>query len=384
VARSTSTAPSGPVSAVPATVLHMPDRRALNRASLHRQLLLERAALPALDAVRRLVALQAQAANAPYVGLWSRLRDFDRAGLTDLLHDRSVVRGSLLRGTQHLAAAEDYRWLRPLVQPALDRARQAAFGRRTAGIDLSELAAEGRRLLDGRTLTRPQLRELLARRWPDRDPEALGWSVQALLPLVHPPPNGTWGRGGATPFALADQWLGGPLAAEPSVEDLVLRYLAAFGPAGVMDAQAWSGLTRLREVLDRMRPRLRTLSGEDGRELFDLPDADQPDPGTPAPPRFLPEFDNLIVAYADRTRLMGDEVRRRVCVGSMVYPTVLVDGVVAGVWRIERADGGANLVVEEFAPVSGGARAALAEEGARLLGWAAGGQAHDVRFLPAA
>jgi hypothetical protein len=358
----------------------MLDRRALNRATLHRQLLLTRAPLAALDAVRRLVALQAQAANAPYLGLWSRLSDFDQADLTDLFEDRSVVRGSLLRGTQHLTAAADYRWLRPLVQPALDRGRRAAFGRRTAGLDLSELAAEGRRLLDGRTLTRPQLRDQLARRWPDRDPEALGWSVQALLPLVHPPPSGTWGRGGATPFVLAEQWLGGPLAAEASVEDLVVRYLAAFGPAGVMDVQAWSGLTRLREVLDRLRPRLRAFRDEDGRELFDLPDAEWPDPNAPAPPRFLPEFDNLIVAYADRTRLMSDEVRGRVCVGSMVFPTVLVDGMVAAIWRLERADGGTSLVVDEFETLADDDRAAVAAEGERLLGWAAGGQAHDVRF----
>jgi hypothetical protein len=361
----------------------MLDRRALNRAALHRQLLLERAPLSGLDAVRRLVALQAQAPNAPYLGLWSRLRGFDLGTLTALLNDRSVVRASLLRGTQHLAAAEDYRWLRPLMQPALDRGRQAAFGRRTAGLDLSELAAEGRRLLDGRTLTRPQLRDLLARRWPDRDAEALGWSVQALLPLVHPPPNGTWGRGGATPFALAEEWLGEPLVAEPSVEDLVVRYLAAFGPAGVMDVQAWSGLTRLREVLDRMRPRLRAFRDEAGRELFDLPDAARPDPQTPAPPRFLPEFDNLIVAYADRARLMSDDVRKRVCVGSMVFPTVLVDGVVVGVWRIGRTEGPASLVVTEFEPLTDADRAALTEEGGRLLTFAAGADAHEVRFAPA-
>lgn len=357
------------------------DRRALNRATLERQLLLRRADLPADAAIERLVALQAQETNEPYIGLWARLAGFRHEALTRLLHERRVVRSSLLRGTQHLATADDYLWLRPLLQPALDRGRQAAFGRRTAGLDLAELAAAGRALLQGRNLTRPQLRALLAERWPDRDPQALAWSVQALVPLVHPPPNGTWGSGGATPFALAEDWLGRPLAASPSPEELVRRYLAAFGPASVMDVQAWSGLTRLREVVERLRPRLRVFRDEAGRELYDLPDAPLPDPGTPAPPRLLPMFDNLMVAYADRTRVMTDEHRRRVCVGAVVAATALVDGRVRGTWRIERQGETAVLLVELFEPLAAVDGAALAEEGARLLGFAAEGAAHDVRLV---
>ncbi|MFB9890853.1 winged helix DNA-binding domain-containing protein [Planobispora takensis] len=398
--------------------------RALNRITLERQLLLRRSGMSALAAVEHLTGLQAQAGNAPYLGLAARLSDFAHDDLTALLYGRQAVRSSVLRGTLHLVSAADYRWLRPLVQPVLTRGRQAAFGRVTAGVDLSELAAAARDLLAGRTLTRPQLGRMLAERWPGVPPEALGWSAQSLLPLVHVPPQGTWNRGGATPFALAEEWLAeewlagewlagewlagewrdgpperapeesspeetaaggrtgrecaGPAGtgAEAPVERMIRRYLAAFGPAGVMDMQAWSGLTRLREVVAGMD--LRILRGEDGRELFDLPGAPPPpDPGTPAPARFLPEFDNLMVAYADRTRIMTDEYRRRVCVGAMVAPTILVDGTVRGTWKLA----GGRLSVQPFEPLTARARAGLTAEADRLLAFAG---ARDLEFLPVA
>ncbi|MBG0831902.1 winged helix DNA-binding domain-containing protein [Planomonospora sp. ID67723] len=364
---------------------------ALNRITLDRQLLLRRSELSPLAAVEHLAGLQAQSANAPYLGLAARLARFTVADLTALLYGRQAVRASVLRGTLHLVAAADYRWLRPLMQPVLARGRQASFGRVTAGVDLEELAAAGRELLAGRVLTRPQLGRLLAERWPGVPADALGWSAQSMLQLVHVPPQGTWGRGGATPFALADEWLGGPVepacpedgagasgsvAAGPPVERLVHRYLAAFGPAAVMDVQAWSGLTRLREVVARMD--LRVYRDENGREVFDLPDAPPPpDPDTPAPARFLPEFDNLMVAYADRTRIMTDEHRRRVCVGSMVAPTVLVDGTVHGTWKLT-AD---RLVVQPFVPLTARAETELSQEADRLLTLTG---ARDLEFLPPA
>ncbi|MBO3749705.1 AlkZ family DNA glycosylase [Streptosporangiaceae bacterium NEAU-GS5] len=341
-------------------------RRTLNRTTLRRQLLLERAPISALAAIERVVALQAQAVYAPYVGLWSRVRGFAHDDLTRLLLDRSVVRGWLLRSTQHLTASADYAWLRPLVRPAMARARQAAFGRATRDVDLAELAEAARTLLAGRTLTRPQIGRLLAERWPGCDPAALGWSVQALLPIIHEPPNGTWGRGGATPFTLAESWLGGPLATEPDPRALVRRYLAGYGPASVMDVQAWSGLTRLREVVESMP--LRTYRAESGATLYDLPEAELADPAEPAPVRFLPEFDNLMVAYADRTRIMTDEHRRRVCVGSQVAATVLVDGMVAGVWT---AKGGA-VRVEPLEPHGQGAALEQPEEREELMAFLAG------------
>src|SRR5262245_21926140 len=224
-----------------ATVL---TRRTLNRTTLGRQGLQERAAVPALDMVGQLIAVQAQEPDAPYLGLWTRLEAFAHDELARLLEDRRVVRSTVLRGTQHLVRADDYLWLRPLVQPVLERVWRGTLGRRTDGVDPAELATATRGLLAGRTLTRSQLRDLLAERWPDRDRQALAWAAQALVPVVHPPPAGTWGRRGAVPLALAEEWLGRPLAA-PAPETLLRRYLAAFGPASVADVQAWSGLTRL-------------------------------------------------------------------------------------------------------------------------------------------
>jgi len=348
------------------------DLRGLNRATLDRQLLLDRSPMSTLDAVTRLVGLQAQAPNAPYLGLWSRLDGFALADLTRLLEDRSVVRSSTLRGTQHVVAAADYPWLRPLLAPTAVRAQRAAFGKATAGVDLAELAAAGESLLAGRTLTRPQLRDLLAPRWPSVAPDALAWSVQCLVPVVHPPPNGTWRRGGTTPFTLATEWLGRPLA-DPNPALLVRRYLAGFGPATVRDVQAWSGVRGLDEVVATM-PELVRLPGDH----YDLPDRTAPAPDTPAPVRLLPEFDDLIVAYADRTRLMSDQYRKRICVGSMVAATVLVDGFVRGSWQLRFARDRATLSVELFERLPAAEHDAVVAEATRLLEFAAPDADRDV------
>jgi hypothetical protein len=355
-------------------------RRALNRTTLGRQALLERAAMPVLDMVGRLVAVQAQEPDAPYVGLWTRLEGFGHDELAGLLEDRRVVRSTVLRGTQHLVAADDYLWLRPLVQPVLERVWRGTLGRRSDGVDPAELAAATRGLLAGRTLTRSQLRDLLAERWPGHHGQALAWAAQALVPLVHPPPAGTWRRRGAIPVALAEDWLGRPLAA-PAPETLLRRYLAAFGPASVADVQAWSGLSRLREVADRLGGELRSCRDEAGRELLDLPEAPLVGPDVPAPVRFLPEFDNLLLGHADRTRVLGDEHRGLVVAG---LAAVLVDGFARAVWTITREGGTATLVVEALGePLPAADRAAVAQEGARLLAFAAAdATGHDVRFTP--
>ncbi|QXJ21913.1 winged helix DNA-binding domain-containing protein [Actinomadura graeca] len=356
------------------------DRRTLNRATLERQLLLARSGMSALQAVGRLVALQAQDPNLPYLALWARLADFRQQDLTDLLDDRSVVRSSLLRGTQHMAAADDFLHIRPLVRESLLAGRQAAFGRVTGDWDLDELAAEARTLLDGRTLTRPQLARALAERWPGRDPQALGWSSQALVPVVHPPPSGTWNTRGATPFALAEDWIGRPLEEDPGPDRLIHRYLAAFGPASVKDFQAWSGLRRMDADFERLRPGLDVFRDENGTELFDVPGMPLPSGDVPAPVRFLPDLDNLLLAYADRTRLMTGERRKAVCVGAWVKATLLVDGRVHGVWKLrhDREEGRAELAIELFEPLPDASEAE--EEAARLLDFAAPGAVHAVRI----
>ncbi len=314
--------------------------RELNRATLARQLLLERAALSAADAIERLVGMQAQVPMDPYIGLWTRLDGFDPAELADLLTRRRAVRASLMRATIHLVTARDMRMLRPLMEPVIHRMfwTGSPFGRAIKGVDTDALVAMVRELIEERPRTRAELRPLLAERWPDHDSDALS-AIGYLLPVVQVPPRGVWGQGGQATWTTAESWLGRPLDPEPSIDDLVMRYLAGYGPAAVMDIQAWCGLTKLKEVVERLRPGLRVYRDEAGRELFDVPDAPLPDADTPAPVRFLPEYDNALLGYKDRTRMVGIEARRRLdsdILGN--FSTFLVDGFVAGRWKLARED----------------------------------------------
>ena len=347
----------------------MLSQRALGRALLARQLLLDRQTMPAVAAIEHLVGLQAQAPLAPYVALWSRLRDFEPAELSDAIVDRRAVRTSLMRATIHLVSADDALTLRPLIQPVLERGyRNSPFGRKVAGEDLGEILAVGRELVEARARTGPELARLLGARWPDLPVDSLAYAVGYLVPLVHVPPRGVWGRTGPVARTSMESWLGRQLAPDPSLDDLVLRYLGAFGPATVADIQAWSGLTRLREVVDRLRPRLEHLRDERGRELFDLPEAPRPDPETPAPARFLPEYDNVLLGHADRSRIIpaGRSIPLAPGNGASMG-TILVDGMLAGTWRIARDASGATLAVEPYEPIARSGRIGLEEEGHRLL-----------------
>jgi hypothetical protein len=355
--------------------------RALNRALLARQLLLDRADLPVLGAVHHLVGLQAQLPLNPYVGLWSRLAGFRADELAGLLVDRRVVRLVLMRATIHLVTAEDCLAIRPLVQPVLDAelARHAELGPHLVGVDLEPVLAFARPLLAERPRTGAELRAAMAERFPDLHPGALAYACRNRLAAVQVPPRGVWGRTGQVALTTAEAWLGRPLAERPSIDDVVLRYLAAFGPAAPADVAAWSRLTGMRAVLDRLRPRLRPFRDERGRELLDLPDAPRPDPATPAPPRFLPEFDNVVLSHADRTRVMADDDRRRLFgPGLPVRGLVLVDGFARASWAVE----GDALVVRSAGPLTGDERDDVAAEGARLLAFL-GAAATDVRFEPA-
>jgi hypothetical protein len=273
----------------------------------------------------------------------------------------------VLRGTQHLVAAEDFGWLRLTLQPLLDRTLRAAYyAKETADLDLADLAAAGRTIVAGRTMSRRELGRLLVDRWPGRKGAVLAGAVELQVALVHPTPGGTWGKWGnraAMPVALAEEWTGRSMGTA-SVETMIDRYLAAFGPASVKDMQAWSGLTRLREVVDRLRSQLRVLRDEQGTELFDLPDATHADPDSAAPMRFLPAFDNLVLGHADRTRVISDEDRTRVMPGqAQVLPTFLVDGFIRGTWALEPS----RLRVSPFRPLSKAEHTALTEEAALLL-----------------
>ncbi|WP_246179148.1 winged helix DNA-binding domain-containing protein [Actinomadura decatromicini] len=345
------------------------DRRALNRALLARQMLLERRAIPVMDAIEHLVGMQSQAPNPPYIGLWSRLDDFDFGEVGELMTSRRALRIVLMRGTLHLVSARDAVSLRPLTQAVLDnhlKSRAADLD----GVDLDTITAEARKLLEDDPRTDKELRALLAERFPDHDAALLGWAVRLQLPLVQVPPRGVWGASGVARHTTLDAWLDDDPAArrEMSMDELVLRYLAAFGPASVRDVQHWSGLGRLGEVVERLAPRLLAFRDENGRTLYDLPDAPRPDPETPAPVRFVPDFDNLVLSHADRARIITEEHRARIfTVNGIIRATYLVDGFVHGMWKIEKKRGGAVLRITPFAPVPKPARTALEEEGLRLL-----------------
>jgi hypothetical protein len=348
-------------------------------------LLLRRHEASAHEAVEHLVGLQAQAPEPPYVGLWSRLADFRPGGLSRMIRDRQAVRIALMRNTVHLVTAEDCLKLRPLVQPIIGRNLYTGSAQRAAvkEIDAGELIAAGRALLEERPLTAGQLGKLLRERWTDQDPAALARAVRGLVPLVQVPPRGLWGESGPAAHTTVEAWLGRPLDPDPAPEDLVLRYLGAFGPAGVRDAQTWSGLSRLREVFERLRPRLRTFSDREGTELFDLPEAPRPDPDVPAPVRFVAAFDNLILSHADRSRVIVAEHRKVIASrNGMVPATFLVDGFVSGTWKIVRDRREATLWISPFERLPKRNREVLAEEGGRLLRFMSGG-AEDwvVRFV---
>ena len=305
--------------------------RALNRALLERQWLLERRPATVLEAVEHLVGLQAQEPRDPYVGLWSRLDPYDPATLGAALLDREVVRIALHRSTIHLVSAGDCVALRPVFQETLERLTRGQFGRRLSGVDMAELAAATRELMAAEPMTFGALGKRLAERWPDHEEMALAQTGRALVPLVQTPPRAVWGRSGRALHAPADDWLGRPLGTDPAPDGLVLRYLAAFGPASVADVQNWSGLTRLREVVERLD--LRTFRAADGRELFDVPDGPLPGEDVPAPPRFLPQYDNVLLGHADRGRI-APKGAEALYDEEFHWSPLLVDGMLRGTWRL--------------------------------------------------
>lgn len=344
-------------------------RRQLGRATLARQLLLARADRPVLSVVEHLGGLQAQQPFSPYYQLWSRLRGFRPSALAGLLLDRSVVRVAAQRGTIHLLSASDALALRPWVQPLYDAdlRTNSLHARALTGVDLAPVATAARALLDAEPRTMAELGALLAPSWPSVEATHLAHAARGLLALVQVPPRAVWGQSGQTRLTTIERWLGRPLDPAPSPAEFVLRYLGSFGPASVADVQTWCGLTRLREVVEPLRPSLRVFRDEAGRELFDLPDAPRPPADTPAPVRFLPDFDNVLRSHADRTRIIDDVSRKRMNRRNGVVPhALLIDGEVAGWWRIE--DG--VLAVTPYRPLTVAETAEVEAEGRALLAFA--------------
>jgi hypothetical protein len=343
--------------------------RALNRALLARQMLLGREKTSAVAAIARLVGLQAQVPRPPFVGLWTRLHDFKRAELVAALHGRSAVRVTSLRGTLHVMTTADYLAMRGALQPMLSKGMQSILRDRTSSLDLQVLDAEARKFFGKTGATFDALRDHLKAKFPDGDERAMAYAIRTHVPLVQVPTDAPWAYPAAADFALADRWVSKKVSTKPTPADaLVLRYLAAFGPASVTDAQAWSGMGGLRETFETLRPSLVTFRDARKRELFDLPDAPRPDEDTAAPVRFVPDYDNIVLSHDDRTRIMADEHRSRVTLKNLqVRATFLVDGIVAGTWKSERKRKAAVLVIEPFGMVTKKARAALEEEGESLL-----------------
>jgi hypothetical protein len=345
----------------------------LNRALLERQLLLRRHELTAEAAIEHLVGLQAQAPNAPYVALWSRLEAFRPEGLAALLQEREAVRAPLMRATIHLVSAADFVALRPVVQPVLAREFGASpFARNLDGVDLDELVAAGQALL-AEPLTRAALGRALSEDRPGYDPLSLAYAITYLVPAVQATPRGIWGARGEATWVAAEAWLGRPVERSASPESALLRYLAAFGPASARDVSVWSGLTGTGALLERLRPGLRTFRDERGRGLFDLDDAPRPDADTPAPVRFLPEFDNVLLSHADRSRVIEGDRKPPLPTGSGPgLGTVLIDGFVRATWKLERDGDTAVLVVTPFVKLPRAHAREVSEEGTELLAFVAG------------
>ncbi|GGG77909.1 winged helix DNA-binding domain-containing protein [Paenibacillus radicis (ex Gao et al. 2016)] len=350
-------------------------RRALNRALLDRQLLLRRSNMGVLEAIEHLAGLQSQAPLPPYFALWTRLSNFRQEQLAELLLSREAVRISLMRSTIHLVSAEDCLWMRPVLQPMLDQAFRSAYRKRLEGVDITVIAEASRIHVEQDPLSFQELGELLQPLAPGHESGTLAQISRAVLPLIQVPPRGIWGKSGQARHTTAEAWLGQPLSESVEPERLILRYLAAFGPASVKDMQTWCGLTGLRAHVQRLRGQLVVYRDDNGVELFDLADMSLPDPDTPAPPRFLSEFDNMLLSYADRSRILPDEYKPLVfTVNGIIKATILVDGFVTGIWRLENLkekDGiVAILHIELFSEHSAAEKEALAAEGERLLAFA--------------
>jgi hypothetical protein len=334
-------------------------------------MLLERDTIAPLPAIERLVGLQAQIPRPPFMGLWTRLQHFEREDLLWLLREKKVVRATAMRGTIHLLSTKDFLAFRPLLGPMLARGAQSQLGKRIGGVDVEALYAAGRTFFAKTPAPFDDFRKSLEKDHSSVDIRAMAYTVRMGIPLVMVPTDGTWGFPANAGFTLAEKWLGQKIeSSDVSLENLVLRYLAAFGPATPPDAQTWSGIGGLREAFETLRPKLVTFRDERKRELFDLPKAPRPDEDTPAPVRFLPEYDNIVLAHQDRTRIVADEHRSKLILKNLqVVGSFLVDGFGAGIWRIEKRKKTAVLQLKPFAPIPKRMVGPLEEEGEAMLGF---------------
>lgn len=341
--------------------------REINRATLARQMLLERAEVSVPEAVARLAGMQGQEPKHPYVGLWTRVADFTDADLTAAVEARDIVRATLFRGTLHLVTAEDFLRFRTTLSPVLE-AGLRMLGDRGEGLEPEKVVAAAEKLLAKEPLTFTEVRDALVREFPEVNDRALGFTTRMLVPLVMFPADTRWSWSANARFTPAEAWLGKKLRRSAVPGELVVRYLEAFGPATPADFQTWSGLPKAKELFDGLD--LEVLQDENGKPLYDVPAGPRPDPDTPAPVRFLPEFDNLLLAHAKRERIIADEHRPAVFTKNLrVKSTYLVDGLVAGLWTAEKKRGVATLTLTPFGRTLKKTATELEREGTALLGF---------------
>ncbi|ADB35730.1 conserved hypothetical protein [Kribbella flavida DSM 17836] len=339
--------------------------RAVNRATVARQLLLERADVGPVEAVRRLAGMQGQEPKHPYVGLWTRLSSFTDGDLTAAAAGREVVRATLYRGTLHLVTSDDYLRFRTTLGPVLE-AGLRMLKDRAEGLEPAKVIAAAEKLLAKEPLTFTEIRDALQQQFPAVNDRALGFCTRMMVPLVVHPAATRWGWTANPRFTPAERWVRGRLHPHAVPEELVVRYLEAFGPATPADFQTWSGLPGAKPVFEALE--LERFEDETGRTLYDVPEGPRPDPETPAPVRFLPEFDNLLLAYAQRERVIADAYRPAVFTKNLrVKATYLVDGTVAGLWTVEKKRGVATLTIAPFGRTLKRTAAELEREGSGLL-----------------
>ncbi|MFG1816331.1 winged helix DNA-binding domain-containing protein [Kribbella sp. NPDC049174] len=339
--------------------------RSINRATLARQLLLERADVSTVEAVGRLVGMQGQEPKHPYVGLWSRVEGFSEGDLDRAVEGREVVRATLFRGTLHLVTAADYLRFRATLAPVLE-AGLRMLKERGEGLEPEKVVTAAQKLLAKEPLTFTEVRDALQKEFPAVNERALGFCTRMMVPLVMYPTGTRWGWPANAKFTPAEAWLSGKLHTRAVPEELVVRYLEAFGPATPADFQTWSGLPKAKPVFDGLE--LEQFTDEAGKTLYDVPDAARPGPDTPAPVRFLPEFDNLLLAHAKRERIIADEHKPAVFTKNLrVKATYTVDGLVAGLWTAEKKRGVATLTLTPFGRTTKKTGTELEREGAGLL-----------------
>jgi hypothetical protein len=323
--------------------------RQLNRATLARQLLLERSDIGIADAVRFLGGLQAQQSNDPYIALWSRLNGFRHEDLTALIVDRTLARATTMRGTLHLHTADDLIGFRALVADFLKAMWKSNFLKHFGEEDQKKAIRAGVKLLDAKApMTAGALGKALKEKFPTAEPLALSILLQVNETLIQVPPTRLWGNGSAPLLTRVENWLPPPHVGPLSRIDLVCRYLRAFGPASVNDMQTWCRLTKLSAEFEALEDELVTFESEDGRVLYDFPDAPRPDADTPAPVRFLPLYDNVYLGYDNRRRMLEENDAKRVNILAEFKPAVLVDGIVSAGWAVESKKGAARLMIEPY------------------------------------